>query len=130
MKLLLSALGFVALFIFMLCLEIPPHREYEIPSVRARVVDAATGTPIPGARVTVTGLPDGRLNRTVSDAQGRFVVDPVSYIHWIRMPLGDRVGPWARIDIDATGYVSYSDDHGTDRPIVLDFRLAREVASE
>ncbi|HEV7691798.1 MAG TPA: carboxypeptidase-like regulatory domain-containing protein [Hyphomonadaceae bacterium] len=78
--------------------------------IDTRVVDASTGQPVSGAKVTLTGrcAGAGREKAAVSDASGAVRVEPSSgLIFFILAPI-DYFNPPGSLTVEATGYEKYT----------------------
>ena len=78
--------------------------------IETRVVDGATGQPVPGAKVTLIGhcAQYTRDKSAVSDASGAVRVEPVSGIVFIvLLPFDYFYGP-GTLTVEAAGYETYT----------------------
>jgi hypothetical protein len=82
----------LSLFALVLCLAIASAAQTPAGSISGDVVDLH-GTPLPGARVSVTNIGTGATVNVATDAGGKFAVEQLAH--------GDY-----RIDVASTGFVS------------------------
>jgi hypothetical protein len=87
-----------------LCAACIPARLEDIPAIRGQVVDAKTGGPIVGAKITAEAPISHQTVSVVSDVNGKFSINEVS--HHELIPLGsDALDGVAGLAIEAIGYV-------------------------
>jgi hypothetical protein len=78
--------------------------------IDTRIVDGATGQPVAGAKVTLTGrcAGAGREKAAVSDASGAVRVEPSSGIIFFILAPIDYFNPPGSLTVEAAGYEKYT----------------------
>jgi Carboxypeptidase regulatory-like domain len=83
-----------------------PAEITEMPALHGRVVDATTGAPVPGARVTAESSAPGAGSTTVTTAEdGRFAAAPRSHTEWLWIGT-DVIDLAVMLKLEAPGYVT------------------------
>jgi hypothetical protein len=99
-----------------------------MPHLQSTVLEASSGQPVAGARITAYGR-DGVVQHATTDGDGRFTLDGA--LHYGPLPF--RMLPQIRIVICADGYQPYDETSAnssyTDRPsVALPYELKRAPA--